>query len=83
MRSSIVTGIELGDAQRWLAVLALVATLALEVLDAAHGWGSARPPITADDCLDVCALSGVGVQRWTYDECACQGAEDEPVDTGG
>lgn len=73
------TALELGDLQRWAAVVALVATLLLEVVDAVREWPTQRPPITAGECLDLCAGE---VQRWTYDECGCRG-DEPPVDTGG
>lgn len=71
------TVLELGDVQRWLAVLLLVATLALEILDLLREWPTRPPPITADECLDLCWRSGVGVQAWTWDGCTCQGADEE------
>lgn len=75
MRSSVATAVELGDLQRWAAVALLLATLALKVVDVAREWPRQRPPITADECDDLCARSGLGVQVWTYDGCTCQGAE--------
>ena len=40
-------------------------------------WPARSAPISADQCLDLCWRSGVGVQVWTWDGCTCQGAPDE------
>lgn len=49
----------------------LVATFALEAVDAFREWPTTRPAITADECLTLCGWSGVGVHVWTYEGCTC------------
>lgn len=71
MRASIATTLDVSTMQRWAAVVTLLATLALEIVDVLRDWPD---PVPMGDCVDLCALAGTSVAAWTRDGCTCAGA---------